>query len=73
MNERSNLNEHTTAFWGQLVYRSAVGVSAVIVILGILTAFYNADRAFPSFPIIPLLLAAIIWGIGWLVRKILVD
>jgi hypothetical protein len=67
-----NLNEDQedqTAFWGQLVYRTAVGISAVIAVLVLLNAYFNAERAFPTIPIAGLFLAGIIWGIGWLARR----
>jgi len=67
------LNEDKSAFWGRLVYLIAVVVSAVVAVLVLFTAYYNAERAFPTIPIGGLLVAAIIWGIGWLARKVLVE
>jgi len=73
VNDRTNLDEDKTAFWGRLVYRIAVVVSAVVAVLVLITAYYNAERAFPTIPIAGLLVAAIIWGIGWLARKVLAE
>ena len=73
MNDLTNLNADKTAFWGRLVYRIAVVVAVVVAVLVLFTAYYNAERAFPTIPIGGLLVAAIIWGIGWLARKVLVE
>jgi len=64
VNDPTNLNEDKTAFWGRLVYLIAVVVSAVVAVLVLFTAYYNAERAFPTIPIAGLLVAAIIGGSG---------
>ena len=62
MNDLTNLNADKTAFWGRLVYRIAVVVAVVVAALVLVTAYYNAERAFPTIPIAGLLVAATIGG-----------
>jgi hypothetical protein len=40
----------------------------VIVIFVVWTYLYNASENYPVLPIVPLLLAGIIWLIGWACR-----
>jgi hypothetical protein len=52
------------ARWGELLYRVATILAGLIALLVIVGYFYDASRGEPIIPIVPLLLAGIIWLIG---------
>ena len=52
------------ACWGELLYRMATILAGLIALLVIVGYFYDASRGEPIIPIVPLLLAGIIWLIG---------
>jgi hypothetical protein len=52
------------ARWGELLYRMATILAGLIALLVIVGYFYDASRGEPIIPIVPLLLAGIIWLIG---------
>jgi uncharacterized membrane protein YjgN (DUF898 family) len=52
------------ARWGEFLYRMATILAGLIALLVIVGYFYDASRGEPIIPIVPLLLAGIIWLIG---------
>jgi hypothetical protein len=56
------------ARWGQIIFWATTAIAAVIVIFVVWTYLYNASENYPVLPIVPLLLAGIIWLIGWACR-----
>jgi hypothetical protein len=60
-----------TARTAEVVYRTATIVAGLIVVLAVASYFANASEGEPVFPIVPLLLAAAIWVVGYFCRSAL--
>ena len=54
--------------WGRVLYRAATTLAGLIVVLTALNYFYNVGHDRPLIPLVPLLLAGLIWLIGWGLR-----
>jgi len=61
------------ASWGNILYRGAAALAAVIILLGAVNYFYNLNQNRPLVPLIPFVLAGVIWLIGWFLRYLLTD
>ena len=55
--------------WGKMIYWAATIIAALIVVLVALNYVSNADERYPVIPIMPLLLAGVIWLVGWAFRR----
>jgi uncharacterized membrane protein len=55
--------------WGKIIYWAATIIA--VLILGVVAVDYvsNARKGYPVISIIPLLLAGIIWLVGWAFRR----
>jgi 4-hydroxybenzoate polyprenyltransferase len=58
-----------TARTAKVVYWTAATIAGLIVVLAVASYFANASEGEPVFPIVPLLLAAAIWAVGYFCRS----
>lgn len=56
---------------GQTIYRVFAIIAGVIVAFAVVNAIYGATLGQPTFPLAALLLAALMYAIGWFLRYIL--
>ena len=61
------------ARWGEFVYRIAAMLAGIIAVLAVLNYVYDANRGEPIIPIIPVLLAGVIWLIGHACRHLAAE
>ena len=57
------------AGWGKSLYWGATILAGLIVAVISVSYFSNASAGFPVIPIAALVLAGVIWLIGWTLRK----
>ena len=56
---------------GQTIYRVFAIIAGVVVAFAVVNAIYGATLGQPTFPLAALLLAALMYAIGWFLRYIL--
>jgi formate/nitrite transporter FocA (FNT family) len=56
---------------GQTIYRVLAIIAGVVVAFAVVNAIYGATLGQPTFPLAALLLAALMYAIGWFLRYIL--
>ena len=61
------------ASWGSIVYRGATAIAALILVLAIGNYLYNVSQNRPLIPLMPFVLAGVIWLIGCFFRYLLAD
>jgi hypothetical protein len=54
--------------WGRTIYWTTTVIAALIVMWVLWTYLFNAGEGYSVLPIIPLLLAGVIWVAGWACR-----
>jgi len=59
--------------WGNVLYRGATVLAALIAVLAIGNCIYNIGENRPLVPLIPLLVAGVVWLIGYGLRYVLTD
>ena len=59
--------------WGNVLYRGAVALAVLIVVLAAGNYLYNLSQSRPLIPLIPLVFAGIVWLIGYGLRYLLND
>jgi hypothetical protein len=59
--------------WGNVLYRGAVALAVLIVVLAAGNYLYNLSQNRPLIPLIPLVFAGIVWLIGYGLRYLLND
>jgi hypothetical protein len=60
--------------WGKIVYWVATGIAVLIVLTVVVGYASNASEGEPVIPIVPLLIAGVVWLIGlafrhWLAKR----
>ena len=60
-----------TARTAAVIYWTAATIAALIVVLAVASYFTNVSEGEPVFPIVPLLLAAVIWLVEYFCRRAL--
>jgi hypothetical protein len=63
----------TDVSWGQVLYRASVVVALVILALAVGNSLYNVSENRPLVPLIPLMVAGVVWAVGWGFRYLLTD
>jgi hypothetical protein len=56
---------------GQIIYRAFAIIAGIIVAFAVVNAIYGATLGQPTFPLAALLLAALLYAIGWFLRYML--
>ena len=56
---------------GQTIYRVFAIIAGVVVAFAVVNAIYGATLGQPTFPLAALLLAALLYAIGWFLRYML--
>ena len=56
---------------GQTIYRVFAIIAGAVVAFAVVNAIYGATLGQPTFPLAALLLAALMYAIGWFLRYIL--
>jgi hypothetical protein len=56
---------------GQIIYRVFAIIAGVVVVFAVVNAIYGATLGQPTFPLAALLLAVLMYAIGWFLRHIL--
>ena len=55
-------------WWGQVIFWTATIIAILMVLSAVWTYVFNIEQSYPVLPIVPLLLAAFIWLVGWACR-----
>ena len=58
---------------GEAIYWTATAVAGLIVVLSVANYLSNVSVGWPVVPIAPLLLAVVVWLIGYFCRRALTD
>ncbi len=58
---------------GDLLYRTASMLAGLIIVLVAIISFYNISEDVPIIPVVPLVIAGVIWLIGRSCRAVLDD
>jgi hypothetical protein len=66
-------NQAVAVSWGNIFYRGAAGLAALIAVLAIGNYLYNVGENRPLVPFVPLLVAGVIWLIGYGLRYFIND
>ena len=53
------------ASWGKFIYWAATIIAVLIVAVVAIGYVSNTEEGEPIFPVIPLLVAGVIWLVGW--------
>ena len=56
---------------GKFIYWAATLIAVLIVVAVVMSYASNASEGDPVIPITPLLLAGVIWLVGWVCRNVL--
>ena len=56
---------------GKFIYWAATLIAVLIVVAVVMSYASNASEGDPVIPITPLLLAGVIWIVGWVCRNVL--
>ena len=56
---------------GQIIYRAFAIIAGLILTFAVVNAIYGATLGQPTFPLAALLLAALLYAIGWFLRYML--
>ena len=56
---------------GETVYWVATTIAELIFVLSVVSYFWNVSEGLPVFPLAPLILAAVIWLVGYFCRHAL--
>lgn len=59
--------------WGNVFYRAATILAALIALLAAGNYFYNIGQNRPLLPVVPLLVAGMIWLVGYSLRYLLTN
>jgi hypothetical protein len=61
------------AQWGNVLYWMATIIATLLVAWVVWSYVYNSSRGEPIIQILPLLLAGLIWLVGWFCRRLLTE
>ena len=59
--------------WVEIFYRAASIIAGLLVLLVIANTIYNISEGEPVIPVVALVLAGLVWLIGWSCRSIFAD
>jgi hypothetical protein len=58
--------------WGEIIYRASVMLAGLIIVLAAINGLYQVSiLEEPIIPVVPFVVAAAIWLIGFFCRKVL--
>src|SRR5262245_47862770 len=65
---RQSIDHVAEASWGSILYRGATTIAVLIIVLALGNYLYNLSQNRPLLPLMPFVLAGVIWLIGCFLR-----